>query len=255
MLRLAWRMRILRSYSYLRTYSTAKDTSLSSSIRALMRSSAQPVAVITSLLPRDPVDATSSDSYAHGATLSSFSTISLNPPLLAFSLQTPSRMADALQAGYENRDKGAHFVINILSEEQVTDADGFSKPGLVPFSLGSDWTAKSDPDNHDNDIEHPLSASPFHASTFAKDASGESLPVLSNSLGSLACSIVSVLTLKDFETDAENTSNSQDNNDSQSSGSELFLARIHGVENAAKQSKVERLPLVYWNQTFTTVKS
>lgn len=228
---------------YCQAYSTTRDESLSSSIRALMRSSAQPVAVITSLLP--PIQANPiMPAYVHGATLSSFSTISLDPPLLAFSLQTPSRMGDSLQ--FKRGDKnGAHFVINILSEAQKEEATGFSKPGLAPFSLGSDWTTTFDINDHDNDIDHPLSQSPFHASDFAMDTEGVSVPVLTNSLGSLACSIVYVLPLKSFDVDQTKAGHDD------KSGSELFIAQIHGVESLRSKSTS---PLVYWNQQFTSVK-
>jgi flavin reductase (DIM6/NTAB) family NADH-FMN oxidoreductase RutF len=249
MLRLVVSRHALPSLGRCSTYSTSADTSLSQSIRALMRASAQPVAVITSLLPPEQLSPStpSTSSYVHGATLSSFSTISLDPPLLAFSLQTPSRMADALQVKY----KEAHFVVNILSDKQSDEAAKFSKPGLKPFSLGSDWATQFKIDNHDNGSDHPLSSSPFHASSFANDAQEVPVPVLSNSLGSMACSIVSVLALKDFETRAERDSKS---GEEASTGSMLFLAKVHGVEGATLQGKEEKLPLVYWNQLFTSVK-
>lgn len=232
-----------------RTYPTSASTSLSSSIRALMRASAQPVAVITSLLPPDQLHASPPASpYVHGATLSSFSTISLEPSLLAFSLQTPSRMADALQV----KHKGAHFVINILSDKQQREAAKFAKPGLKPFSLGLHWKKNSKIDKHDTESDHPLSNSPFHASSFAKDALEVPVPVLSDSIGSMACSIVSVLALKDFDASDEQDNKSRDET---STGSVLFLARVHGVEGVnAEEGERGKLPLVYWNQQFTSVK-
>lgn len=231
-----------------RTYSTeGKQSQLSSSIRALMRSSAQPVAVITTLLP-PPHDAPASV-HAHGATLSSFTTVSLDPPLVAFSLQTPSRLADALlppaTSSPAHTASGAHFVVNVLSAGQTVEAAGFSKPGLTPFPLDSAWPSQSLPTGDQDAEEHPLSLAQFHASQHARDKRGVSVPVLSNSLGSLACSIVSRVALQHLDgVDAARTG-----------GSDLFLARVHGVEGALEAAeKEEKLPMVYWDQQFKTVK-
>ena len=85
-------------------------------LRKLLRETAQPVAVVTSYYPFDGVGvdfeegldglgniantttATASTKKFHGATLSSFSSIALDPyPLIAFSLRIPSRMATSLK--------------------------------------------------------------------------------------------------------------------------------------------------------------
>ena len=229
------------------TYSSeGKQSQLSSSIRALMRSSAQPVAVITTLLP--PIHDAPTSVHAHGATLSSFTTVSLDPPLVAFSLQTPSRLADALvppTTSPAHAASGAHFVVNVLSAGQTVEAAGFSKPGLTPFPLDSAWPGQSVPSGNHDDEKHPLFLAQFHASQHARDKRGVSVPVLSNSLGSLACSIVSRVALQHLDVvDAARTG-----------GSDLFLARVHGVEGALEAAeKEEKLPMVYWDQQFKTVK-
>ncbi|EGO20648.1 hypothetical protein SERLADRAFT_477058, partial [Serpula lacrymans var. lacrymans S7.9] len=91
------------------------------SLRALLRETAQPVAVVTSLLH---AESSSRESTFHGATLSSFTSIALDPhPLIAFSLRVPSRMATSLNA-HDNltsqlrSKKSSHMVINILSASQ-----------------------------------------------------------------------------------------------------------------------------------------
>ena len=65
-------------------------STIANSLRNVMRTSAQPVAVITTNLSKINDDE-SKEQYVHGATLSSFTTVSLDPPLVAFSLRIPSR--------------------------------------------------------------------------------------------------------------------------------------------------------------------
>jgi len=219
-----------------------------------MRNSAQPVAVITTLLPQhQKVSIRPKSSHVHGATLSSFTTVSLDPPLVAFSLRTPSRLADALDST-GNLARGPHFIVNVLSTKQEIEAAGFSKPGLEPFSLESDWTSQEASSGPNNDTKHPLSTAPFHPSTIAKDDSGVFVPVLSNSLGSLACSVVSKVSLKDLEEGAKDI-DIEAGSDSNQGGSELFLARVHGVEYTGKleDEGEKRLPMVYWDQKFTSI--
>lgn len=231
-----------------RYYSTNEsDDPLSTSIRSLMRASAQPVAVITTLISSRKDDNTSTisslESHAHGATLSSFSTVSLDPPLLAFSLRTPSRMADALRANAQG-DK-ANFVVNILSDKQEIEASGFSR-GVKSFALSQDWDETVEKSYIDD--QHPLSTAPFHPSQYAQSSQGIAVPVLSESIGALACSVISIISLRD----PKKVSMSQVAALKSDRGSELFIAKIHGVEADSRQSK--RLPMVYWNQQFKSVK-
>ncbi|PWN19021.1 hypothetical protein BCV69DRAFT_300804 [Microstroma glucosiphilum] len=135
-------------------------------IRALMRQSAQPVAIITAFLP--PASASKSKGSAsegsstivgeeeeadrgeallvHGATLSSLTTVSLDPPRVAFSLKLPSRMADALlhHQRHSQRIRAAkypsshlsprpHFIINLLSSTQARIAASLARPGTAPL--------------------------------------------------------------------------------------------------------------------------
>src|SRR5882762_991582 len=94
-------------------------------LRSLLRETAQPVAVVTSNL-----FGTSSPRY-HGATLSSFTSIALDPyPIVSFSLRIPSRMATALKSA-ESR-LSSHMVINVLSAAQQSTAVRFSRPDLYP---------------------------------------------------------------------------------------------------------------------------
>ena len=81
-----------------------------------MRHTAQPVSVVTISLSNG------SAAHNHGATLSSFSSISLNPPLVAFSLRRPSRLANRLLA-----DPNANFAVHVLSSRQAHLAKAFAR--------------------------------------------------------------------------------------------------------------------------------
>ncbi|UZJ51308.1 hypothetical protein CBS101457_000628 [Exobasidium rhododendri] len=222
-----------------------------------MRSSAQPVAVITTLLPQqrqqqqlangeDPTAA-----YVHGATLSSFTTVSLDPSLVAFSIRTPSRLADALRRTIDESTRRPHFIVNILSSLQGNEASEFAKPGLSPLKLKKNWS-EFDRLHHLGNAKHPLSKAHFFPSKIAKDDDGIPVPVLSDSLGSLACSIVSRLPLKELQLAADLGEREAE---ADVAGSELFIAEVHGVEYGREPVDDEqgKLPMVYWDQQFTTV--
>jgi flavin reductase (DIM6/NTAB) family NADH-FMN oxidoreductase RutF len=225
-----------------------------------MRVSAQPVAVITILLPSHlhhqkdrPIAETPSACYVHGATVSSFTTVSLEPPLIAFSLQTPSRLADALQ--HPSISKRPHFIVNVLSESQGREASEFAKPGLQPLKLRSDWSDSTRLLGSDS-ARHPLAETHFFPSSIATDDEGVCVPVLSDSLGSLACSLVSKLDLRSVHSDDEVAKDGLDAGQG-GGGSVLFLARVHGVEDGGRKGVDEEeggsLPMVYWNRQFTTI--
>lgn len=61
-----------------------------------------------------------------GLTASSFNSVSLNPPLVLWSL---GQSAKSLPIFTDN----SHYVINVLSTEQTTLAEKFSKPGKDRF--------------------------------------------------------------------------------------------------------------------------
>ncbi|KAG8215057.1 hypothetical protein J3R82DRAFT_8466 [Butyriboletus roseoflavus] len=107
----------------------------------------------------------------HGATLSSFSSIALDPlPLVAFSLRVPSRMASALNAHHvppspsSSGASSAHLIINVLSAAQPHLADRFARPDL-----------------------HPR---PFHDPRVPYTLSQDGLPILAGTLGALSCRLI-----------------------------------------------------------------
>ncbi|WFD24422.1 hypothetical protein MEQU1_003122 [Malassezia equina] len=221
---------------------------LSEAIRGVMRRSAQPIAVVSAFLPSE--DSNARSQLIHCTTLSSFTTVSLAPPLVAFSIRLPSRMADALRAGASvpssssglqgasrPTSKIPHFLIHILSSTQESLSNYFARPGAIPF----DATAPAQDDGH-----------PFHSHPMQPSSSVPGMLVPSESLGSLACSLVYQLDLT--SPDLHGTTeflNGCIHTDEV--GSTLFLAQIHDVELGPQAS--ERAPLVYWHQKYGSLQS
>ncbi|KAI9573824.1 flavin reductase like domain-containing protein [Boletus coccyginus] len=101
-------------------------------LHELLHETAQSIVVVTTCLPN------LSATY-HGATLSSFTSITLDPlPLVAFSLCIPSQMVSTLNthASATFSSPLAHLVINLLSAVQPHLADHFARPDLhlCPFA-------------------------------------------------------------------------------------------------------------------------
>ncbi|KAF5362091.1 hypothetical protein D9756_002702 [Leucocoprinus leucothites] len=145
-------------------------------LRELLRETAQPVAVITAFMPPSSPYKTgqpsmSANALHHGATLSSFTSIAMDPyPLVTFALRIPSRMATTLNSAATSASSPpttevpAQMVINVLSSTQAKHALTFSRPDLYPMPF-------TDPD-----ITYTLSK--------------EGLPVLEGSLGAMSCRLV-----------------------------------------------------------------
>ena len=185
-------------------------------LRALLRETAQPVAVVTSFMPPG------SDLKYHGATLSSFTSISMEPyPLISFALRTPSRMAASL---IQHTHNPSSIVINILSAAQAPVALTFSRPDLYP--------------------------DPFSTVHFSLNELG--LPVLEGSLGALSCEMLPMsLPLHDLEFLERRTAVSKDKEEGDCVVSELFIARVTRVEDLAP-IEGEVLPLLYHRRGFTS---
>jgi flavin reductase (DIM6/NTAB) family NADH-FMN oxidoreductase RutF len=214
-----------------RTHTTDARTStdadaLKRDLRALFRESAQPVAVVTARL--DGVDDTA---RFHGATLSSFAPVALDPhALVAFALRVPSRMARALAAARARDPRGerAHLVVNVLGGTQASLAARF---------------AAADP-----------AARPFEGCPHAFTPDG--LPVLDGVLGALSCTLVAPpLPLHDLHalslarpTDSPWTGDA--------ASSELFVARVTRVERVPQEDAhaddPATLPLLYHRRGYTT---
>ncbi|KIK62079.1 hypothetical protein GYMLUDRAFT_138091, partial [Collybiopsis luxurians FD-317 M1] len=195
-----------------------------SKLRSLLRETAQSVAVVTSILP-------SPDKSFHGATLSSFTSIAMDPyPLVSFSLRTPSRMAASLRGAHPQLS--SHMVINILSAAQASTAVLFSRPDLHPQPF--------------ENVDYSLN--------------DEGIPVLEGSLGALSCKLASPpIPLDDLlfaGNDSGFESRSRNVEETSSYTSELFIARVTKVEKLAsggsEASDPHAMPLLYHRRSYAT---
>lgn len=216
-------------------------------IRSLLRETAQPVAVVTSFMPGSENDASSSSSHPassaspfHGATLSSFTSISMAPhPLVAFALRVPSRMATSLSALAHKRSHSqpSHMIINLLSASQAHVALKFSRPDLHPH--------------------------PFDELSWSQTREG--LPILHGSLGALSCRVVgeawplsNLEALERGSTRIEEGRREEEPWSGDGVASELFIARVLRVEDVppdrdSLDGGPQALPLLYHRQGYTTI--
>jgi flavin reductase (DIM6/NTAB) family NADH-FMN oxidoreductase RutF len=215
--------RIRPTFQSSQAYNTDSQGSVRSQLRTLLRQTAQPVAVITSLMPpvhdqlASQVDA--STPIFHGATLSSFTSIALHPyPLVAFSLRVPSRMSSSLRTSASTSH--AHMIINILSSRQKDVAVEFSRPHMDsdPFARCRYWLSQ------------------------------EGLPIFHDSLGALSCHLMAVHDLSKLRP----WDNSPIMEKEDGPASELFIARVLRIEDMKSEDTL--VPLLYHQQSYTTVQ-
>lgn len=208
---------------------TRRLSTLNHALREVLRDSAQSVAIVTSYMP--PENGVGPPSEFHGATLSSFSSIALDPhPLVAFSLRMPSRMATSLQnADYS---KPSHMVINILSACQASTAIRFANARLHPY--------------------------PFNETRYSLTKDG--LPILHDSLGAISCKLVS-FSKPLHDLDALEAGEGEKKGGKVWAGpgvaSELFIARVVRVEEVPTDgvnNPLRTLPLIYHRQGYGTVR-
>jgi len=208
---------------------TKRLSTLNHALKGVLRDSAQSVAIVTSHMPLD--NRAGPHSEFHGATLSSFSSIALDPhPLVAFSLRMPSRMATSLQN--PDYSKPSHMVINILSACQAATAIRFANARLHPH--------------------------PFASTRYSLTEDG--LPILHDSLGAISCKLVSppkqLHGLDAFELE-EGNQNQREEWNGPGVASELFIARVTRVEKVPTDdvnNPLRTLPLIYHRQGYGTVR-
>jgi flavin reductase (DIM6/NTAB) family NADH-FMN oxidoreductase RutF len=233
---------------------------LKEDLRMLLRDIAQPVAVITSFMPSTdsnngfPKPGTSPErlntTKFHGATLSSFTSIAMDPyPLVAFALRIPSRMATTLRSLSSpsslstfqpaSSTPSAHMVINLLSASQAPEAVMFSRPDLYPEPFATEDATKF-------------------------SLTKEGLPVLHDVVGALSCKIVTgPIPLYDLEYFGAGLGAKAREPvlDEGGVASELFIARVVRVENvenlsSGKLEEWERTqPLIYHRRGYTSCSS
>lgn len=218
--------RITPSWNTFASYSThgAHESATRQQLRELLRNTAQPVAVVTSLIQSKNDD----ERRYHGATLSSFASVAMDPhPLISFALRIPSRMASALKSAL--LDGASHMVINILSSEQAAVAVKFSRPDLHP---------------------EPFNSVPYNLTQ-------EGLPVFERSLGALSCKLVSAIPLHNLGYLEKRKLDEEDISVPRNMVvSELFIGRVVRVENVemgpANEENPRTLPLLYHRRRYTS---
>ncbi|KAI0761798.1 flavin reductase like domain-containing protein [Trametes elegans] len=210
---------------------TTGTSAVRDDLRALLRETAQPVAVVTALMdPSTPPDAPPrpgappTASPFHGATLSSFSSISMDPhPLVAFSLRIPSRMATALTTAHAAGSLYTHMVINILSARQAETALRFSRVDLYPEPFAG--------------LRHSLTE--------------EGLPVLDGSVGAMSCRLVAASwPLHDLESLTSGGKGATVEWKGEGVASELFIAEVLRVEHTPAEGDTR--PLLYHRRGYVT---
>ncbi|KZS94507.1 hypothetical protein SISNIDRAFT_484722 [Sistotremastrum niveocremeum HHB9708] len=198
--------------------SRAEHHNLLERLAGLLRETAQPVAVVTTHASANSNDQDVAHPY-HGATLSSFTSISFHPyPVIAFSLRVPSRMATLLRSAKDHA-----FAMNILSDSQESVALAFSRPDLFP---------------------RPFIGCPYKTNE-------DGLPVINGVLGSLSCRTLISLPLHNLERPDDKTLAQTQSAEPPKGSSELFLAKVLRVD--INETEKSHLPLVYHRRKYVTV--
>nr|CDI56613.1 uncharacterized protein BN887_06256 [Melanopsichium pennsylvanicum 4] len=259
-------------------------------IRALMRESAQPVVLITTFLPTSS-DTTNSNNklsttmdqtrLIHGATLSSFSSISLDPNLVCFSMKTPSRLADALSHHFtyrrsnvdkqeQNEIEEVDFVVNILSCTQSNLAEAYATPGTPPLphppQPNSTPFEKAGNGNKNTTDElqvetHPLNQVGLIYTKQQQQGRGASdMPLVKDSLGSFGCQVIDILDLSKY--DQLDDCMAKKPIKTSSSSSVLYVAKVihvyHPNQNQSHQRQDKKKnnnnnkPLIYHQKKFVS---
>ncbi|PWN97019.1 hypothetical protein FA09DRAFT_325851 [Tilletiopsis washingtonensis] len=250
-----------RSSSSSSSRPSPRSADVAADLRTLMAASAQPVAL---LLLQLPSGSASSPAEIHGATISSLVSLSVSPALVAFSLKTPSRAANALLASASSAPLGPTFTLSILAEHHASLAGAFAAPGLKPCTL----EAGAQPGTLcASDADHPLAKVGLLASV----ARGPSPIPRIGGIGSLACSLVGRVKLGGGKADGASADAdvlealSMDGrldlpgHDPAQAGKEegeswLLLAQVWQVEGADDGSEPKEGPLVWYRRGFTGVR-
>ncbi|KAH6567033.1 hypothetical protein BASA50_009133 [Batrachochytrium salamandrivorans] len=129
------------------------------SMRQLMRQVPQPVVVVT------VCDTTTAPPKTRAMTCSSFTSVSLTPPIVSFGIRSPSSMTPLLLSS-------SYFAVHLLSKQQIAQSVAFSSPRTQ-----TDFTAF-----------------PHHF-----DDGGTGLPILHGSLSVLICRAEQTIQIGDHE--------------------------------------------------------
>ncbi|CAD6571490.1 MAG: hypothetical protein CYPHOPRED_004453 [Cyphobasidiales sp. Tagirdzhanova-0007] len=188
-----------------------------------MRRVAQPVAVITANLQ----EASLLERPDHGATVSSFVSITLSPtPLVAFSLRLPSRLATYLMRS-ALPSQAPTFKIHILAQSQENIARAFARQLSLPHT------------NAPSSAAAPTSFEPFDEDLF-QDLAAASLGVLDCSMAARLNLVYPVPTTTEVQEEHRDMSASGD------AASQLFIAKVWKAHMGDDFTR----PLLYCHRTY-----
>ncbi|BGP41434.1 hypothetical protein JCM10450v2_005476 [Rhodotorula kratochvilovae] len=225
--------------------------------RELFRRVAQPVAVITARIPSSlqagaprPGGTGEQDEplrHNHGATLSSLSSISLSPPLVAFSLRLPSRLASFLSA-----PAPAPFTVHLLSTAQEPLARAFARQAPLPAKAQPSPPPSPSPSPAGNpDPPTAVAAPHFAPELFDQLEEG--------GLGALDCRVVRRVPLSSLGAGDDGALEREDGAaaSEHQPRSELFIARVEGVRlgTGAGAEGAGEASLLYWDQRYAGVRA
>ncbi|KAI9099276.1 flavin reductase like domain-containing protein [Phlyctochytrium arcticum] len=153
--------RVVQSYSTNTTQDKRPKTGnlFGGELREIMRKVPSQVVVVT-------LTTNETESNHLGTTCSSFTSVSLDPPVVSFCIRHPSRTSTVLQ-----QKTSSHFAIHILSRHQTQQSLAYSSP----------------------QTQHIFDTYPHHIDTDTK------LPILHNCLGVLICKPVQSVQVGDHE--------------------------------------------------------
>lgn len=263
--RAAWTSRAFHASPCQSTNNALAKDDVREALRALLQHTAQPVSILTMKSATATENLETSEPY-HGATLSSFSSISFHPfPIVSFALQLPSRSADALQSHFAQSSSSSsttaagtptlepHLIINILSSTQADLARRFSRTDLYPKPF--------------LDLDHDRTTPQKYTLT------NEGIPKFTDSLGALSCSLIASVPLN-VASEPHRLAHAMEAHvlpsksevRPGSASSMLYLARVLRVEDVGRRGGAEAAdrdgveadewphPLLYHRKAYGTVK-
>ena len=220
------------------------------------------------------------DGTHHGATLSSFTSISLSPPLVSFSLRLPSRLATALQTSFETSSPTSTTTGSLTLDSSRDDPESHPQNPTTPPG-GQRFTVSllSKPNES---LAHTFSQARAEHENMIRDVDmwepdGPSgLPFVKHGLGALGCRVVGWVPLTGLGDEVVRTNgvsiktpeveagtrgtvsrSRAKEEESGETGSMLFLARVEEVVQQIKEGEdgAGIKPLVYENQRYVTTQS
>ncbi|GAA6050649.1 hypothetical protein JCM3770_000872 [Rhodotorula araucariae] len=241
-----------------RALTTASRPALPSPLqRELFRRVAQPVAVITARIPssspaagapapgrQGELDGT--ELHNHGATLSSLSSISLSPPLVAFSLRLPSRLAAFLSPPLGSaKPAPAPFRVHLLSTAQEPLARAFARQ--APLPARAQPSPPPPPPSPGSAAEPDPPATSFAPELFEALERG--------ALGALDCRVVHTVPLSTLGLGGEAGAGAAVSAGEDQPRSELFIARVERVQLGSAADVEGEGSLLYWDQRYAGVRA